>query len=147
MRFKDGQVFETRVLGSKNKALRRLNMNQQKLKRVIYCLYVICGIKAITVVYYFSKMIDVAKFDQALMMQVAGPSMFAGLLWPIGGAILTYFVARDLKLEKSWAWIGGLTLSVISIPSFALPAAVLALVTLLDVEIRTPFIKELDIKL
>lgn len=96
---------------------------------------------------YRSAMIGLSEFPES-RTQIPAFSFFGlSLIWTAGMIVLTYFVVKDLKRGKSWAWVGGLCVLLVTTPSFALPASIIGLISLLDEDVRSEFLAKLDVKL
>lgn len=57
----------------------------------------------------------------------------------VGFAVFIEIVVRELKKQKFWAWIAGICLSGLYIPSIFFPLGVMGLIGLLDGEVRAAF--------
>ncbi|MCM2352231.1 MAG: hypothetical protein NDI63_01350 [Pseudobdellovibrio sp.] len=118
-------------------------MNSQKLNRVNLCLYAMCGIRLAAALYTIATMSSLS--FNSLTSDLTG--VLAGALFlSVGISIFTVFIIDGLKKQKLWAWVSALSVLLFSLPSFAFPAAIIGILSLLDVEVRTPFLKELDLK-
>lgn len=122
-------------------------MNEQKLKRIYMCLYAMCAIKGLAALYVILTTAMVAG-SYSLAADFAGSvTLYGALVFAVGLAIGTYFIVENLKAGKGWAWVAAMSLALIGFPSLAFPAALLALLTLVDSDIRTHYLKELDFKI
>lgn len=125
-------------------------MKELKIKRAIYCLIAVAAVKILTVAY--SLMVTMQAISG--MESYMGPNnlmsqslLSASILFAVAEIVLIYFVIRDLKKDKAWAWVTGLCLFLYAAPSFALPAAIIGFISLIDEDVRTSFINQLDIKI
>lgn len=122
-------------------------MNEQKLKRIYMCLYAMCAIKGAVALYIILTTV-LAAGSYSLTADFAGSTaLYASLLFSVGLAVGTFFIIENLKAGKGWAWVAAMSLALIGLPSLAFPAALLALLTLIDSDIRTHYLKELDFKI
>ncbi|AZZ36903.1 hypothetical protein CIK05_08905 [Bdellovibrio sp. qaytius] len=126
-------------------------MNEKKLDRAVKCLYAVAAIKTATTIYALLTLSSLSRSLKDLSLDLSTSVDFSiiasTLFFGLGMAILSVVTAQNLREQKTWAWIAAISIFLFSIPSFALPAAVLGALTLFDVEVRAQFIKELDIKL
>lgn len=114
-------------------------MNEKKLDRAIKCLYAVAAIKVATATYFASGLVSWNDFS---LNAITSTVVLAAAI-----AVFAIVTAKNLRDHKLWAWISGISLFVFCAASFALPACVLGFLSLLDAEVRAPFIKELDVKL
>lgn len=114
-------------------------MNEKKLDRAIKCLYAVAAIKVATAIYVVSGLVSWNDFS---LNGITSTVFLAAAI-----AVLAIVTAKNLLEQKLWAWISGISLFVFCAASLALPACILGFLSLLDAEVRAPFIKELDIKL
>jgi len=130
-------------------------MKEQKLKRGILCLYIAMLVQVLSSVYNFflgysayrEAYKGLAEFPE-LRAQVPGFTYFGiSTMWTVGLLVLTYFVIGDLKRGKAWAWIGAISILLVTSPSFALPASIFGLISLLDQDVRSEYLAKLDVKL
>lgn len=124
-------------------------MKELKLKRAIYCLVAVVAIKCLTVGYMTLSAMQTLKGIDSL----AGSNLWLqslesfSFMFTVAQAVLVYFVAIDLKKDKAWAWVTALSLFLFAAPSFALPACIIGFISLIDEDVRTAFINQLDIKI
>lgn len=121
-------------------------MNEIKLKRAIASLYVMIALKIVTSVYSLSLVMKVADINN-LMAGEYSFSVFGGIFLTLITSIISVITAGALKEQKLWAWLSAISLFIISLASLAFPASIIGLLSLLDEEVRTKFVKELDIKI
>lgn len=124
-------------------------MKELKIKRAIYCLLAVAAIKTLSTVYaVISSMQALNSFDS-----LAGNNLWlqgiqsVSVIFMAVHIVLTYFVVTALKKDQAWAWITALCLFLYAAPSFALPACIIGFISLIDEDVRTPFINQLDIKI
>ena len=120
-------------------------MNVQKLNRSIVCLYSLSAIKLATAVYFLLNSYSIGELS-SIMGQQFQFTFYSGIVLAVFFSVFSFFIAEGLKTEKLWAWISALSLCLMALPSFALPAALIGLLTLLDLEVRGPFVKQFDFK-
>lgn len=118
-------------------------MNLEKLNRVNLCLYATSAIKIASALYIIVTMSSLT--PQGLMDNFSG-LISGAFIVAIALSVFTVFIVDGLKKQKLWAWVSALSIFLLALPSFALPAAVIGILSLLDVEVRTSFLKELDLK-
>lgn len=124
-------------------------MKDLKIKRAVYCLMVVAAIKALTTAYYvYASMQALSGLESSLGTNVwlQGVQSFS-FMFAVAQMVLTYIVIVDLKKDKAWAWVTALCLFLFSAPSFALPACIIGFISLIDEDVRTGFINQLDIKI
>ncbi|WP_295902652.1 hypothetical protein [uncultured Bdellovibrio sp.] len=127
-------------------------MKEQKLKRGILCLYAVIlvqvGMGVYTLWATVNAYISVNKIlseNPELNLPSFGYGAISGsIICSVLMIVLTYYVIKDLKQKKTWAWVGALVVLLFSAPSFALPASIIGLISLLDEEVRNDFIADLQ---
>ena len=122
---------------------------EQKIKRAILCLYAIAGIEAFSLlysIYWNFQLMKIPETDLGVKFSTFDILGFS-VISSVAILIAAYKVIDGLKTKKSWAWVGGLAICLVSSPGFALPAAVYGLILLLDEDIRNHFMKELETKI
>ncbi len=131
-------------------------MKELKINRAIKCLYVVALVQLLSSAYiaYLSFGLMRASVEAARNM---GPEYAAhdfgigffgpGAIWSVLIVVAVYFVTQDLKKDKWWAWAGGLAVLLMSAPSWALPASVIGIISLLDEDVRVGFLEQMDIKI
>ena len=129
-------------------------MKEQKIKIAIRCLYAAAGIQMLSTVYAMAMIFQLKQEMAKSMAQY--PDLALANSFPYGsgfsiwaavvmvGAII---VSKELKEDKPWAWIGAIVVLLMAAPSWALPAAVIGLVCLLDSRVREEYLKRLDISI
>ncbi|MFN3697336.1 MAG: hypothetical protein ACK4VO_07840 [Pseudobdellovibrio sp.] len=118
-------------------------MNSKKLDRAVLCLYAMCGLKVATALYTALTIssLNLSTFASDFMSVTS-----ASVVLALAVCIFTIFVTQALKKQQVWGWIAGLSLFLFTLPSFALPASVIGILSLLDIEVRTEYLKQLDFK-
>ncbi len=130
-------------------------MKEKKLNHAIKCLLAAAGIQILTLGYNVFMNLQARAHMTSLISQdptqygtVALPSLFdVSAVFAAFIVIAVHFVIQDLRKGKGWAWVGGMTVFVLSIASFAFPVALYGLICLLDERVRNDYIAELDIAL
>lgn len=120
-------------------------MNIEKLKRVNICLYAMCAVKAASALYITMTMSSITHLTD-LVPADSSIATYSSLIFAVGLFVFSYFIIDGLKQVKLWAWIAAISVLMYGLPSIALPASVIGLLSLFDTEVRTPFLKELDFK-
>lgn len=127
-------------------------MKEQKLKRGILCLYAVILVQVLMGVYtlwtaigaYISVNRILSENPELNLPSFGFGAISGSVIWSVFVIVLTYYVIQDLKKQKVWAWVGALVVLLLSAPSFALPASIIGLISLLDEEVRSEFILELQ---
>lgn len=125
-------------------------MNTEKLKRAIYCLYALCGIKIAVSLYLLISFSDFKLLNGSKgfgLGDTLSYISFGDIFISVAFCVFTFFIVEALKQEKLWGWIAALTVFTIGFPSLAFPASLLGILSLVDKEVRNTFITQLDIKL
>lgn len=120
-------------------------MKDLKIKRAINCLIAVAAIQALVAAYSVFSLIGLNSMIETGQW-ATGLRSFS-FMFTIAQMVLTYFVIVDLKKDKAWAWLTALSLFLYSAPSFALPACIIGFISLIDEDVRSGFIKQLDIKI
>jgi len=120
-------------------------MKELKIKRAIYCLMATAAIKIATVIYMIFTLQGYSTFSESNVL-LNGLQSFS-FMFAVAQAVLAYSVGVDLKKGKLWAWITALCFFLFAAPTFALPACIIGFISLIDEDVRTPFINQLDIKI
>jgi len=128
-------------------------MKDQKIRRGILCVIIAVAIQTIGGLYstylgyssFLSSYKDLSEYGTA-SAQIPLTSLFGvSLMWTAALIVFTYFVVQDLKRGKGWAWIGALSVLLVTAPSFALPVSVFGMISLIDEEVRRDFLTQLNI--
>ena len=124
-------------------------MNQAKVERAAKCLQAVALIYVIQVVYVDLKLLTLSENLSALSSGMG--SGFLGtaaisMAMAAALAIAAFVVSREIKSGTGWAWIAGVSLCLFTLPSFCLPASLLGLLTLLDKEVREPYLATFEFK-
>lgn len=99
-------------------------------------IYVLLALAAVGGLVFISTL-NLNAFDQLLIQAMIG--CFA--LFCIAIAVFVEIVVSALKRNRFWAWVAGLVISGLYVPSLFLPLGVMGLVGLLDENVRTRFNK------
>lgn len=130
-------------------------MNEKKLNRAIFCLYGVASTQGalglytvLTTLRVRDSIASASVQDSAALLSGFGWGEALTLaLWPVAVLAACLFAAQNLRLKKSWAWIASLSIFIFCSLSLCLPFAVLGLLSLVDLEVRHYFIKDLDIQI
>lgn len=128
-------------------------MIESKIKKAIVCLYGAAVTQGLAVGYALFQVMsynrsirrpDVMAYDYGYpvlpMPYPAGEVAWAAIA--MVGAVL---VAKELKAGEGWAWLGAICVLVFCAFGFAIPFSVAGLLFLLDRDVRTEFLKKLEI--
>lgn len=122
---------------------------EKKIQRAIYCLYAVVAVEIYTianVIYWQLQMME----NSDLMRQAGYQTQslaFAGLLMPAVALIAAVKLIPQLRLKTTIGWVGSLAVFLVAGSGYALPASIFGIICLLDKDVRTHFLAELDIKL
>lgn len=127
-------------------------MKEKKVKIINLCLVATVVVKVLTAAF---SLFTLLQYQQSILQYKStypelGSSFGAfetlgvSLMWLTASLVLTYYVIKDFKQEKAWAWIGAIVVLIISAPSFALPASVIGLIALFDESVRNDYLKKLQ---
>lgn len=122
-------------------------MNEKKLERAAKCLYAVSAIQAASSVYGFLTLQAYKDFASGITSGLSLSVLSGSMFFSATIVVASLITAKKLREQKSWAWIAANSLFLFTLPSFALPASVLGILSLMDIEVRTFFINDLDIKL
>ena len=121
---------------------------EQKMKRIVLCLYAIAGLKIISMLYSFFMRYQVMSNASQYDLAFSNSSFFGvDLALDVFLLVLLFNNIQGLKKNKASAWAYAVAICAITAPSFALPASVYGLILLFDEEIRAPFMKKLEDKI
>ncbi|MFS4459475.1 hypothetical protein [Bdellovibrio sp. HCB2-146] len=130
-------------------------MKELKLNRAIKCLYVVALVQVLTTAYSafisvralreIENMGPVPGFDSS--KYTLWSALGTGSIWALIVIVGAYYVTQDLKKGKWWAWVGALSISLLTAPSWSFPASVIGIISLLDEEVRGEFLAQLDVKI
>ena len=127
----------------------------QKINIATKALYATAAIHAAVTVYTMTKLYEVQ--TEVLALKKLHPesansfedvSYFSAVsFWSVILILGSVIVARELREEKPWAWVAALTIFAVASPSYALPACIIGLLSLLDARVRGVYLKKLDISI
>lgn len=124
-------------------------MMESKIKKAIVCLYGAAGAQILWAVYSvyvtmnFNREIRVS---DPMGYQAASLSLPSGdLMWAALTVVAAILVSKELKSGEGWAWIGAICTLIFSSFGFSLPFVIMGLLFLLDREVRTEYLKKLEI--
>ena len=126
-------------------------MNAVKLNRGVKALQAVGVIYAVINGYALvSALISIAGMrgglNAGLPTGIVAP-MIPGLVATAMILFGSFFAAKELRSGNAWAWVAAISIFVLTLPSYCLPASVIGLLSLLDREVREPLVAQLDIKL
>lgn len=128
-------------------------MKESKIKISIYCLYGCAAVQGATLLYGVGSAIKfLLPTGPGALEAGISPLSFASLY---GGSVLytvafiaaILWIVKELKNNSAWGWFWGIVAFGFSLFSFALPASLLGLASLLDKRVRSEYIQKLDIQL
>ncbi|MNL27387.1 hypothetical protein D3C87_1489760 [compost metagenome] len=73
--------------------------------------------------------------------------MGTGPIWAVVVIVGAFYTIQDLKKGRWWAWVGGLSLLLLTAPSWSFPVSVIGIISLLDEEVRGEFLAQIDVKI
>lgn len=120
-----------------------------KIQRAIYCLYGVIAatfletVQTVSIIYNAMSDPEIRALTGYSGYTGIGPAVF----WSALLIVSAYLIIPHLKAKSKEAWISALVVFLVSVTSYAFPFSLLGLLFLLDRDVRTHFIKELDIKI
>ena len=67
--------------------------------------------------------------------------------FPAFTIVVAILTLRELQSQNVWGWVASIFVFLIAVPSWSLPFSILGLLSILDVQVRTRFLKQLDINI
>ena len=111
-------------------------MNQE-LKKTVVCFHIIAGIYALLAVGFLGLYV---LFSVAGGVGANSSSIsFIAAIMSLGIVVFVEWVVRGLKERKYWAWISGIVISAICIPSILIVLGIIGLIGLADENTRRAF--------
>lgn len=128
---------------------------ERKLRYAVICLY---GATVIQILVAVSAFYQVLNYNRTIRTpdvfspEYAYPALpmpfpATELAWAAIGLVAAVLISRELKAGEGWAWAGGVCLLIFCSFGFALPFVIAGLLFLLDREVRTEFLKKLEISI
>ncbi len=124
-------------------------MNSVKVERTAKCLQAVALIYVLQALYFNLKLVALgssfSRMAEGSDAGFTGPALIS-IATATALSVGAFVVSRELKAGKGWAWIAGLSICLFTLPTFCLPASILGLLTLLDRDVREPYLSTFEFK-